>query len=187
MWACNLCRDTPVKFIIENVMMDHYAMDEVSRAVSCTPIRLTAARQDAKTSGRQYWVNWEFAADESEFVVPGRHYTQIRLRDDAACKLAPALARLVRSLLVINSFVEAASALSTWTLLPASLPFPPQSGALADLREEAEVIANRYTYLMDDFVEFAKIKGLEEEELGADVGASRDRCKLAASMGFQRT
>ena len=99
----------------------------------------------------------------------------------------PVATKLLQSLLVVNNFMPAGPLpVSTWTTLSGKLPFPPQNGPLADLRDRAENLANKYTFLTDSFNQFLRAKGVEEDEVGADPAALNDKVKLAALSGLQR-
>ena len=78
-WTVRIAMDTPVKFIVENTMMDVDAMDQVSRTLSCTPLRINAGRVCGASRDRLYWINWEFCPRRGEELTHGEHFTEITL------------------------------------------------------------------------------------------------------------
>ena len=78
-WASKAALQIPVKFLIEGEMMDSAAMDQISMALSCAPMRIQAGEICNTARDRLYWFNWEFMPEQGEFVDHRGRYSMVHL------------------------------------------------------------------------------------------------------------
>jgi hypothetical protein len=81
-WIRRNAKDVPVRFMVENTMMDNVAIDEVSAALHCKPWLIDAKEILACSRPRLYWTNWDFLAADGEKITHHERWSCITLKYD---------------------------------------------------------------------------------------------------------
>ena len=78
-WVRLAAGNIPVKFLLENTVMDEAPMRQISAALSCKPLRIEAGAWLACTRPRLYWCNWEMVTQAGESILHSPHVSTLLL------------------------------------------------------------------------------------------------------------
>ena len=82
-WIRKCAKEVPVRFMVENTMMDNEAIEEVSAALHCKPWLIDAREVLAYSRPRLYWFNWDFLPEVGESISHLERWSSVTLRFNA--------------------------------------------------------------------------------------------------------